>query len=625
MGWVSGNEKAGAIATLISRLAHRELEKLSLAKELLCKYKEIALLFNLSEKIIDSPDVKEVASLVLEEAQQLLKSSNGALLLVQGKGKLLETIAKFGSNPLFTQSIPLGSGIVGAIIKTGRGEIVNRVSPDPRHHYIQNSHIESLICVPLKSKEATIGAIVLSRTQRQSYTAEDLKLLTTLACQAAGVINSLLHERQLKESRQNDLIFRLSSQIRESLEVNSVLDTAVNEIYSALNLDRCCFLWCQMNGETSHIDWSMSSKPFDSETEGLTVVTESKRSSLASFVGIHKPEKIGQLAQWFRQKALVRIDRVDTLEDETTQHFLQLHDFSALLAVPIQTRSGQIGVICCGRRYQSTSWSDNEVTLLEAITNHLAIALDQAALYNHSQTTAQIAQDKAQQLEVTLNTLQQTQLQLLQSEKMSSIGQMVAGVAHEINNPVNFIQGNLEYVKQYTQDLFNLIQLYQAECCDPSKPLKQAIKDLDLEFVLEDWPKIFKSMVVGTDRIQEIVSSLKNFSRLDQAEFKKVNIHEGIDSTLLILSHRLKAKNHFPAIKITKNYGDLPLVECYPSQLNQVFMNILANAIDALEEFWEPPKKIANSKPQVDNSKVREQGAGNGVPSITIQTQKNQF
>ncbi|MGF1521988.1 MAG: GAF domain-containing protein [Leptolyngbyaceae cyanobacterium] len=636
LGWVNGNQQAGAIANLISRLAHRELEKLTLAQELLSKYKEISLLFNLSEKIIDSPDVKEVASLVLEEAQQLLKSNNGSLLLVRGKANFLESIARFGPNPLFTQDIPLGDGIIGAIVKTGRGEIVNSIGSDPRRQYIQGSRIESVICVPLRSKEATIGAVVLSRSQHRPYTTEDLKLLTTLACQAAGVINALLHERQLKESRQNDFIFRLSSQIRKSLELQSVIDTAVNEIYGALNLDRCCFLWCQPRTKHRYrTDWPQNSSPFPQTIEELEVVTESKQSNLVSFVGIYASKAIGQLGQWFRQDTLVRVDQVEALEDETTRQFLQSHSFAALLAVPIQTRSGRIGVICCGKRHQSTPWSDSEVFLLEAITNQLAIALDQAELYNHSRKTAQLAQDKAQQLEVALETLQQTQLQLLQSEKMSSIGQMVAGVAHEINNPVNFIHGNLEYVKEYSQDLFNLVQLYQAECRAPSERLQKAIKDIDLEFVLEDLPKIFKSMVLGTDRIKEIVLSLKNFSRLDQAEFKLADIHEGIDSTLLILGHRLKPKSEFPGVEITKLYGDFPPVECYPGQLNQVFMNILANAIDALEEAWNQVQKVEVSQDSEKRTENREQEKkllphtstsllfhSPSSPSITIQTQK---
>ncbi len=191
---------------------------------------------------------------------------------------------------------------------------------------------------------------------------------------------------------------------------------------------------------------------------------------------------------------------------------------------------------------------------------------------------------KAEELEQTLEELQRTQLQMIQSEKLSSLGQLVAGVAHEINNPVNFIHGNIKPMTEYTQDLIDLVDLYQTTYPSPSVDIEEKIEDIDLEFLKEDSPKILTSMQVGTERIRQIVGSLKNFSRLDEAECKEANIHEGLDSTLLILENRIKATSERPAIQIEKDYSDLPLVSCYPGQLNQVFMNILANALDALED-----------------------------------------
>ncbi|MGI0487971.1 ATP-binding protein [Pantanalinema rosaneae CENA516] len=398
VGWVSCRSQSDrsitksqnvAIATLLSHLINQEIEKKSLAHELLEKYEEIDLFQDVSTQITTSLDLQELTQLVIEETRKVIASTRGAVLLVDAATEPLRVLAAFGQ-PWYEATPPqLGEGILGQIVASGQGEIVNEV--------ISDAGVSALIAVPMRVKDQVIGAIVLSHDPAIPYTTHDLKLLTIFASQAA-------------------------------------------------------------------------------------------------------------------------------------------------------------------------------------------IAIEKALLYEQSCMAALSAQIQAQQLQQTLQELKQTQAQLIQTEKMSSLGQLVAGVAHEINNPINFIGGNLSPACEYALDLLNLLALYQQCYPQPLAVIQEKIAEIDLDFLTADLPKLLSSMRLGVDRIQKIVLSLKNFSRLDQTELSQVNLHEGLDSTLLILQHRLKANGRQVGIQIIKEYGELPPVECYAGQLNQVFMNLISNAIDALEE-----------------------------------------
>lgn len=231
-------------------------------------------------------------------------------------------------------------------------------------------------------------------------------------------------------------------------------------------------------------------------------------------------------------------------------------------------------------------------------------------------------QQKATELESTLTQLKQTQTQLLQSEKMSSLGQLVAGIAHEINNPVSFIFGNITYAQEYTDSLLNLISLYQQYYPQPHPEVQAELEDLELDFLETDLKKIFQSMRVGSQRIADIVQSLRSFSRLDEADLKTVDLHENLDNTLMLLKHRLKAQSSRPEIQVLKQYGNIPLIQCYAGQLNQVFMNIVMNAMDALDsieyktQLSTPPKIIIHTETITDSehkSWVQIQISDNGL------------
>lgn len=232
----------------------------------------------------------------------------------------------------------------------------------------------------------------------------------------------------------------------------------------------------------------------------------------------------------------------------------------------------------------------------------------------------QTLQRQAETLEHALNNLKRTQAQLIQHEKMSSLGQLVAGIAHEINNPTNFIAGNLTFAQDYLLDLFRVIQCYQTHYPNSVNSTADCIQNADLDFIIDDFPKVLQSMQTGVDRIEEIVSSLRTFSRLDEAEIKQINVHDGIDSTLMLLSHRLKSKLGSSAINVVKQYAQLPRIECYAGQLNQVFMNLFSNAIDALEERanqnpsrWRPTITIRTEARSIPEPSIRIYIADNGI------------
>lgn len=292
-----------------------------------------------------------------------------------------------------------------------------------------------------------------------------------------------------------------------------------------------------------------------------------------------------------------------TQEEMLTQTFQNIthpDDLAANLTYINQLLSGEISMYSMEKRYITRSgvpiWVNLTVSLRRSSSSGLPkyfISVVQD-ISDQKQAEAALRQSsselriKNQQLQQTLHQLKQTQAQLIQNEKMISLGQMVAGIAHEINNPVSFIYGNVAHAREYASDLLRLLQLYAKHYPEAVPEIQNEIAALDLAFLSADFPKLLESMKQGANRIRNIVLSLRNFSRLDEAEKKQVDIHQGIDSTLLLLQHRLKRYPDHPEIQVIKEYTQLPLVECYASQLNQVFMNLLTNAIDALEMRHEP-------------------------------------
>lgn len=479
------------------------------------------------------------------------------------------------------QSFPLNSELLNLVTQSRQPQSLIQQQAQPNY----------LSGYPLIVEDRVVG--VLGVMSDRSLSAEASHTLSWAANAIAKRVKSVEHlaiamnrycsSELLK--RGESLVFEVSNQIRNSLELDTILETAVQSIASVLPIERCNFLWFK--------------------TPECSVVHEAKKEFLASHLGQYTTAQMGQFAKDLLNQQTIQINRVDDFKDATSRQFFLALGYASILAIPLETEAGEIGVVICGCTAER-AWDQREVALLQMIIAQLRLAINQAELYQQAQLTAQLAHEQVQQLEMALDQLQSTQARLVQSEKMSSLGQLVAGIAHEINNPVNFIHGNLAYASAYFYDILSLLHLYQEHYPNPASAIVEQSEVINLNFIAKDLPKLLSSMQRGTDRIRSIVLSLRHFSRLDEADMKQADLHEGIESTLSILQHRLSSKGQLPEIKVKKEYGDLPNIKCYPGQLNQVFMNILSNAIEA---FHQPG--LLNQ----DNASLNQK-----APEITIST-----
>ncbi|HEY9608872.1 PAS domain S-box protein [Allocoleopsis sp.] len=447
--------------------------------------------------------------------------------------------------------------------------------------------VRANLVVPIVQEEQLWGLLVAQQcSETRQWQPSEIDLLKSLATQAAIAIQKSelyahsqadIAQRQQAEAAlqqqflKERLIAQSAQRIRQSLNLEEILNTTVAEVRQFLACDRTIIFRFEP-------DWS-GVVAVESVDEGWTPILGAKFYDHCFEIDYVRPYQEG---------------RIQVLEDIyagglSPCHIDLLAQFQvrAKLVVPIIQGEQLWGLLVAYHCSSPRQWQHFEIDLLKLLSTQVAIALQQAQLYQQSRMATQTALTQAQQLEQTLSELQKTQAQLVQSEKMSSLGQLVAGVAHEINNPVTFISGNLSHAESYTQDLLGLIQLYQEQYPNPTPEISSKIEEIDLKFLIEDLPKLLGSMKVGAERICEIIGALRNFSRHAEAEIKAVDIHEGLDSTLMILQNRLKAQGKHLEIQVIKEYGNLPLVECYVGHLNQVFMNLISNAIDAIAYRWD--------------------------------------
>lgn len=428
-----------------------------------------------------------------------------------------------------------------------------------------------------------------------------------------GVLTDITRRKQsetrFRELAQREaLINRISSQIRESLELIPVLQTTVTAVRTQLEADRVVVYRFRP-------DWSGEVVVEDVLSPWLSTIGQSGADNCF-------PNGYAECYESGRVRAIDDIYQAGL--DECHLEFLESLQVRASLIVPILLKRKLWGLLiaheCRGVRH----WAGSEIELLISLAGQAGIAIGQADLYRQATENAARAQQQAENLEATLIELQRTQAQLVQTEKMSSLGQLVAGVAHEINNPVSFIDGNISHAWEYAQGLLALVRQYQAQYPQPRPELAALMDTLDLEFIAKDFPKLLESMRIGAERIKAIVKSLRIFSRMDEADIKAVDIHDGLESTLMILQHRFKANGDRPPIELRRSYGQLPPVECYAGQLNQVFMNLISNALDAIEEHlhlqslhYPPEISITTEQTSADWISIKIADNGPGMPEDT--------
>ncbi|MBE9050679.1 GAF domain-containing protein [Nostocales cyanobacterium LEGE 11386] len=482
---------------------------------------------------------------------------------------------------------------------------------------LEEFHIHAFVLAPIFVGQRLWGLLATyQHSGSRQWQTSEVNFLSQVAAQLGVALQQaeLLAQTQqqalnLRQSAERQrVLFEVVAKIRESLDLNAIFQTTTQEICKSLQADRVAVY-------RFHPDWSgefVAEFVVDGWVKlvGLDVNTVWQDSYLQETQG----------GRYRHNQTFAVNDIYQAGHSECHVAFLEKCQVKAYAIAPIFIGQKLWGLLAAYQNSTPRYWEAAEIKFIAQIANQLGVALQQAELLKQSK-------EQADQLVQAMQNLQQTQTQLIQTEKMSSLGQLVAGVAHEINNPVNFIYGNLAHVSEYAEDLASMVALYQQHCPHPSLEIIERAEEMDLEFVTEDLPKTLSSMKIGVDRIRQIVMSLRNFSRLDEAEMKAVNIHEGIDSTLLILQHRLKAQPDSPGIHVVKEYADLPLVECYAGQMNQVFMNVLSNAIDAIENQRESQSathlhqitihtSIGELNNKVKSVIIRIADNGSGIPEV---------
>ncbi|MEH2053520.1 GAF domain-containing sensor histidine kinase [Nostoc sp.] len=537
-------------------------------------------LANTVEKIRQSLDIEAIFKTTTQEVRRLLEVERVAIyrFYPDWSGEFVADSIVDGWTPVVKPQ-PLTESVFVQRTKAGK--------------YARNE-----VFVPISQGEKLWGLLVAYQNSQPRYWQdEEINLLAQVGVQLGVALQqaeSLKHmqvqaqklakaaERERKAAQREKALATTVEKIRQSLDIDTIFATSTEEVRRLLEVDRVTIY--QFGA-----DWS-GEFVAESLAQGWTAVKDivpAMSTTGYAYASNYLQETQG--GDFANSKTLVIKDIYSTDDSIPYLALIELMEARAYMIVPIFQGEKLWGLLAAYQNIKPRDWQEDEVDLLMQIGTQLGVGLQQAELLEQTQR-------QKEEITQTLKELQHTQSQLIQSEKMAGLGQLVAGVAHEINNPISFIYGNITYVTEYAENLFQLLHLYQKEYPKTTEEIQKQVAALDLDFISDDLPKILTSMKIGADRISQLVLSLRSFSRLDETGMKPVDIHEGIDSTLLILQHRLQPETNSFVIEVVKQYGELPPVVCYAAQINQVFMNILNNAIDALENSATSGKIIDNPK-----------------------------
>ncbi|MEA5514436.1 GAF domain-containing protein [Nodularia sp. UHCC 0506] len=531
-------------------------------------------LANTVEKIRQSLDIDTIFKTTTQEVLQLLKVERVAIYRFDSDWN-----GEFVADSIVDDQTP--------VVKPQ--PITERLpSLDQQGKYTQNE-----VFVPIIAQGEKLWGLLVAyqNSQPRYWQEEEINLLTQIGVQLGVALQqaeslqqvknqakklSQAAKRERKAAQREKTLAATVEKIRQSLDIDTIFKATTQEVQRLLEVDRVTIYRFNADWSGEFVAESLTPS-LTSEPEILPMITDEYWQST-------------QGSDFANGKILVI---PDTAQINSHQNYIPLTTSTltrALMIVPIFQGEKLWGLLSAYHNITPRNWQEDEIDLLVQIGTQLGVGIQQAELLEQTQR-------QKEAIAHTLKELKQAQSQLIQSEKMAGLGQLVAGIAHEINNPITFIDGNICHINEHTANLFKLLRFYQQKYPQAEDEIEKLAAELDLDFIVDDLPKILTSISMGADRISKLVLSLRIFSRLDESGIKYVDLHEGIDSTLLILKHRLRPQSDFFAIEVVKEYGDLPQVLCYASQMNQVFMNIFNNAIDSLEEAL--ADQIITTKPKI--------------------------